>query len=179
MRFVDRFLNIRTKSFPWLKDQAFEHSARTAVAAVVSLLTARLFGLSEAYWAAITTLIVMQSNVKATLIVSLRRLIGTALGVSIGAGMAVIFGSNVLVFGAGIFLLGMLCSLLGRTNQRLPEYLDRTAYRYGGVALAIVMLVRGQNTPWITALHRFIEVSIGIAVGLALTMLWPEREPRG
>jgi len=175
---VDKFLNIRPRSFPWLKDQALEHSVRTAVAAVVSLLTARLFGLSEAYWAAITTLIVMQSNVTATLTVSLRRLAGTALGVSIGAAMATEFGSNVLAFGGGIFLLGVLCSLLARTNQRLPEYLDRTAYRYGGVALAVVMLVQRQDPAWIAAIHRFIEVSIGIAVGLVLTMLWPEREPQ-
>ena len=39
------------------------HSARTGVAAVVSLLIARLFRIPEAYWAAITTLIVMQSIV--------------------------------------------------------------------------------------------------------------------
>ena len=38
------------------------HSIRTAIAATVSLAVARLFGLPEAYWAAIATLVVMQSN---------------------------------------------------------------------------------------------------------------------
>src|SRR5882757_7898787 len=52
----------------WLK-----HSARTAVAAMVSLLVARLFTLPEAYWSAITTLIVMQSSLGAALGISVRR----------------------------------------------------------------------------------------------------------
>jgi uncharacterized membrane protein YccC len=145
---------------------------------MVSLLAARLFGLPEAYWAAITTLIVMQSDLGAAFTVSGRRLAGTALGASVGALLATYFGSNVLAFGAGIFVLGVLCALLGRANRRLPEYLDRTAYRYAGITLAVVMLVVRFNDAWIVALHRFIEVSIGIAVGLVLTLLWPERQPK-
>lgn len=148
------------------------------MAAVVSLLTARLFKLPEAYWAAVTTLIVMQSSVGAALTVSVRRLAGTALGAGIGAIFATYFGPNILAFGVGIFLLGVLCALLVHTHRRLPKYLDRTAYRYGSIALAIVMLVVRYNSAWIVALHRFIEVSIGIVVGLVLTMLWPERQPQ-
>jgi len=34
------------------------HSTRTAVVAVASLLVARFFGLPEAYWAPITTLVI-------------------------------------------------------------------------------------------------------------------------
>jgi len=30
--------------------------------------------------------------------------------------------------------------------------------------------------PWLIAVHRFVEVSLGIAVALALTYLWPRRE---
>jgi uncharacterized membrane protein YccC len=32
------------------------------------------------------------------------------------------------------------------------------------------------GTAWETAFHRFAEVSIGIAVALILTLIWPERE---
>ena len=62
-----------------------EHSARTAVAAVVSLFVARWVGLSESYWAAITTLVVMQSTLGAALPISAQRLAGTALGAAVGA----------------------------------------------------------------------------------------------
>ncbi len=48
------------------------HSIRTALAATVSLAVARLFGLAEAYSAAIATLVVMQSTLGATLLISIR-----------------------------------------------------------------------------------------------------------
>jgi uncharacterized membrane protein YccC len=53
--------------------------------------------------------------------------------------------------------------------------LERNAYRYAGVTLAIVMLVQRDSAAWSVAEHRFIEVAIGIVVGLILTAIWPER----
>jgi uncharacterized membrane protein YccC len=164
-------------SFSRLDSRTLRHSIRTAVAGTVSLLLARLFGLPEAYWAAITTLIVMQSTLGAALSISERRFAGTALGATMGALLATYFGPNVLAFGVGIFLIGLLCALIGRAHRRLRDQLDRTAYRYASIALAVVMLVVRSQPAWVVALHRFIEVSIGIAVGLVLTVLWPERQP--
>jgi uncharacterized membrane protein YccC len=34
----------------------------------------------------------------------------------------------------------------------------------------------GTNSVWTVAIYRFIEVSIGIAVGLVIAAVWPERE---
>jgi uncharacterized membrane protein YccC len=53
------------------------HSARTAVAAVVSVLVARLFRLPEVYWAPITTIVITQSSLGAALKVSWKRFVGT------------------------------------------------------------------------------------------------------
>src|SRR5947199_212194 len=55
------------------------HSIRTAIAATISLAVARLFGLPEAYWAAIATLVVMQSTLGATLLTSVERIVASAL----------------------------------------------------------------------------------------------------
>ncbi|HEX4002110.1 MAG TPA: hypothetical protein VHX36_05640 [Candidatus Acidoferrales bacterium] len=68
--------------------------------------------------------------------------------------------------GAGVFVLGLICAVLN---------LDRAAYRFAGITLAIILLVARDRTPWVVAIHRFVEVSIGIAVGLVITALWPER----
>jgi len=103
-----------------------QHSCRTTVAAVVSLMVARLFGLPEAYWATVTSLVVMRSTLGASVNVSVRRFIGTVLGGTIGAQLTVWFGPNILAFGAGIFLLGVVCILAARSNPRLPEYLERS-----------------------------------------------------
>ena len=143
------------------------HSARTAVAAVASLLAARLLRMPEAYWASITALIVMQSTFGAALPISVQRFVGTALGAVVGAVAATYFHMNVVVYGIGVFLIGMLCSAL---------QIERTAYRYASVTLAIVMLVPRSIGPWTTAAHRFVEVSLGIVVTLAIAAIWPERE---
>jgi hypothetical protein len=36
------------------------------------------------------------------------------------------------------------------------------------------MLIGRAKPAWIVATHRFVEVAVGIAVGLALTAVWPE-----
>jgi len=53
---------------------------------------------------------------------------------------------------------------------------DHSAYRFGGVALAIVLLIPRTGPPWKIAFHRIAEVSIGIAVAPIMTVVWPERE---
>lgn len=143
-----------------------EDSARTALAAVGSFLVARLLRMPEAYWAAITTIIVMQSTLGAALTVSWQRFAGTVLGAATGALLSNYFHYSLAAFGGGLFLLGLLSALL-----RLG-----TAYRFAGVTLAITMLIARERPAWVVAEHRFIEVSTGIAAGLAVTALWPLRE---
>jgi uncharacterized membrane protein YccC len=151
--------------WPHVDRNEIVHAVRTAIAAVASLLVARLFRLPEAYWAAIATLIVMQSTLGAAWVVSKDRLAGTALGAAAGAVLATYAGSNVAAFGVGLFALGVLCAILR---------IERSAYRYAGITLVIVMLIAGTQSAWIVALHRFVEISVGLAVGLILTALWPE-----
>jgi uncharacterized membrane protein YccC len=143
------------------------HSARTAVAAVASLEVARIFRLPEAYWAPITTLVITQSSLGAALTVSQQRFIGTALGGAVGAIAATYFMPNVLVFAIGVFVLGPLCALARS---------DRSAYRFAGVTVAIVLLVPRTGPAWDIAFHRCAEVFIGIAVALLLAVVWPEKE---
>lgn len=66
-----------------------------------------------------------------------------------------------------LFILGML---------RILTHSDPTAYRFGGVALAIIVPAPRTAPAWQIAFHRFVEVSIGIGVALMLSVLWPESE---
>ena len=144
------------------------HSIRTAIAATISLAVARLFGLPEAYWAAIATLVVMQSTLGATLLISVERIVATALGALAGALLANYFTGNLLVFAAAVFVLGLLCAAFR---------VEKSAYRYASITLAIIVLIPRSNAAWIVALHRFFEVSVGIVVALALAAVWPEHQP--
>ena len=143
------------------------HSARTAVAAVASLLTARLFRLPASYWAPITTLVIVQSSLGAALTVSWQRFVGTALGAVVGAIVATYFGPHVVVFGIGVFILGLLIAVVRS---------DRSAYRFAGITLAIVLLIPRTEPAWRFAFYRFAEVSIGIGVALLLAWVWPEMD---
>jgi uncharacterized membrane protein YgaE (UPF0421/DUF939 family) len=142
------------------------HALRTAVAAILSYLVARLVRLPEAYWAPISTLIVMQSTLGAALPISMQRFAGTAIGAVVGGTAATYFHGNVWVFGLAVFLLGIVCVALR---------IERSAYRYAGITMAIIMLIPRSTGVWQTAIHRFCEVSLGIAVGLVVSALWPER----
>lgn len=145
------------------------NAARTAVAAVVSYLAARLFHLPEAHWATISTLIVMQSTLGAALPISVQRFAGTGIGAAVGAATASYFGGSIWAFGIAVLLIGVLCAVLR---------IERSAYRYASITLAIVMLVTRSASVWLIAIHRFLEVSLGIAVGLMLSAVWPERQSR-
>ena len=137
-------------------------SARTALAAVVALVAARALKLPEFYWAPISAIVIMQS-VLDPLKVSWQRFAGTGLGVLLGAVLATISGPNALAYGAGIFACGVICWLFRVGN----------AYRFAGIALSIVFLIARERSPWVVAEHRFIEVSLGIAVALGVTTVWP------
>jgi uncharacterized membrane protein YccC len=142
------------------------HAVRTTMAAVVSLLVARALRMPEPYWATVTTIVVMQSTLGAAWKVSAQRFAGTVLGALAGGWLASRFGSSVWAYGAAVFGLGLLCIALR---------LDRAAYRFAGITVAIVALVSRPEAAWRIAIHRFVEVSLGIVVALILTAVWPEK----
>src|SRR5437899_8553114 len=143
------------------------HAIRTAVAATVSVLIAGLVQMPEAYWAAIATLVVMQSTLGATLTLSLERIVATAVGASVGALDANFFGANLVAFAVAIVLIGLLA---------IAFRLEKTAYRYASITLAIIVLISRSAPAWIIGLHRFLEVSVGIIVALAIFGLCPEHQ---
>jgi len=83
--------------------------------------------------------------------------------------LATYAGQNVAAFGAGLFALGVLCAILR---------IERSAYRYAGITLVVVMLIARTQPAWIVAIHRFVEISVGLAVGLVVTAVWPESQPQ-
>jgi uncharacterized membrane protein YgaE (UPF0421/DUF939 family) len=141
---------------------ALLHSLRTALAAVVSTLLARVLRLPEFYWATISTIVILLSTVN-PLTLAWQRFAGTAVGAVLGALIASFFHPSWMVYGIGIFVCGILSAVL-----RL-----RSAYRFAAITLTIVLLITHDRPPWIVASHRFVEVSLGIAVALLVAEVWP------
>ncbi|MGO8794344.1 MAG: FUSC family protein [Candidatus Sulfotelmatobacter sp.] len=142
------------------------NSTRATVAAVGSMLVARLFHMPEFYWAPISAIVILLSTIN-PLSLAWQRFVGTALGAAVGAIIANFFHPSWMVYGAGIFLCGILSAHL-----RIG-----TAYRFAAITLSIVLLIPHTRSPWIVAVHRFVEVSIGIAVALLVTAVWPVPKP--
>ncbi len=157
------------KLWPWDEKNlpSITHAIRTAIAATTSVVIARLAQMPEVYWAAIATLVVMQSTLGATLTLSIERIVATAVGASVGALEANYFRANLVAYAVAIFFVGLLS---------FAFRLEKTAYRYASITLTIIVLIPRSEAPWATALHRFLEVSIGIIVALAVVALSPEHQ---
>lgn len=137
-------------------------STRTTIAAVIAMWLGRLLKMPEYYWAPISAIVIIQSTIPPRTL-GWQRFVGTALGAVLGAAMATFFRPSVPVYALGIFLCGLLSWLLDVGG----------AYRFAAITLSIVLLISHVSPPWIVGWHRFLEVSLGIAVALAVTLVWP------
>jgi uncharacterized membrane protein YccC len=149
--------------------ESAKQAVKTAIAGVISLYLTNLFHLPQGYWAAITALIVMQSNVGATLSASRTRLAGTAIGAVIGGFFMAMFGMNVMGFALAVTIAFFVCDLLHLAESQ----------RLATVTVAIIMLIGQTTSAWVIALHRFTEVALGILIALLVSLtLWPNHARR-
>jgi uncharacterized membrane protein YccC len=131
------------------------------------VLLARLIRLPEEYWAVIATLVVMQSPMSSTVPLAIQRIVASALGALLGAIESACFGASLVAFALTIFVLGLIS---------IAFRLEKVGYSYAGMTLAIIVLIQRPEAPWIAALHRFAEVSLGILVALAVVAVWREEQ---
>lgn len=144
---------------------ALVDSARTAVATLVSLLLARALKFPEYYWAPISTIVILQSAVQPVQ-GAWQRFVGTALGAALGAAIATYVGRTAVIYAIGIFV----CGILAAASR------SWSAYRVAAITFSIVVLI-SRGPAWVFAWHRFLEVSLGIAVALiTLLVSQPKRQ---
>src|SRR6516164_5269599 len=155
------------KLWSWKQENlpSISHALRTAIAATLSVVAAPLIRLPEAYWAVIATLVVMQSPLSSTVPLAIQRIVASALGATLGTIESACFGANLVAFALTIFVLGLIS---------IAFRLEKVGYSYAGMTLAIIVLIPRPEAPWIAALHRFAEVSLGILVALVVVAVWRE-----
>jgi uncharacterized membrane protein YgaE (UPF0421/DUF939 family) len=141
---------------------------RTTVAALASLLLARLLKMPEYYWAPISTIVIIQSTISPH-VLGWQRFVGTAIGAVLGSALATFFPPTTLIYGLGILLCGVFAWVLRVSG----------AYRFAAITLSIILLIPRTRAPWLIGWHRFLEVSLGIAVALVVTTVWPATKKAG
>lgn len=155
----------RTRLLTWEHQRLLMLAAKTALAATFCWWLALRFGLRDGYWAAISSIIVLQSNFGATITASRDRILGTVIGAIFGFGFS-LFGTLPWNYLVAVLLAIVLCGLLGLRNSS----------RLAGVTISIVMLVQTTGSHWLVALHRVGEVFLGIVVAvLVSTLVFPDR----
>jgi uncharacterized membrane protein YgaE (UPF0421/DUF939 family) len=132
------------------------------------MLLARLLKMPEYYWAPISTIVIIQSTIPPRTL-GWQRFVGTALGAVVGVAMATFFHPTTLVYGLGVVLCELLAWML-RVDG---------AYRFSASTVSIILLIPRARAPWITGWHRFLEVSVGIAVALVVATFWPLAKKTG
>ena len=148
----------------WERRRLLIHAAKTALAAGLCWWIAKLFGLDDGYWGAISAIIVLQSNFGATIAASRDRILGTLIGALIGFAFVQI-GTLPWNFIFAVLAAVIVCGLLGL----------RSSSRLAGVTICIVMLVK-TGSHWTLALHRVMEVFLGVVVAIAIsTLVFPDR----
>jgi uncharacterized membrane protein YccC len=146
--------------FSWEHQRLLIHAAKTALAAALCWWLALRFGLHDGYWGAISAIIVLQSNMGATVTASRDRLIGTLIGGALGFSFS-LFGVLPWNYILAVVAAMVVCGLLGL----------RASSRLAGVTITIIMLVQKTGSRWGLALDRVSEVILGIVVALAVTTL--------
>ncbi len=148
----------------WERKRLLIQAGKTALAAALCWWLALRFGLHDGYWGSISAIIVLQSNVGATIGASRDRILGTVIGSIFGFTFS-LFGSPPWNYLLAVFCAMALCGLLGFRNSS----------RLAGVTITIVMLVQSSSHRSI-ALDRVLQVLLGILVAVAVTTLvFPDR----
>jgi uncharacterized membrane protein YccC len=135
------------------------HAIKTALACLLGLIVANFMPFHADQWLIITIIVVMcaQLNVGSMLSKSSMRFIGTLTGSLVAAFTLICFGANPAVTAAVIAIASVIFSYIATGTNRYSD-----AGTLGAVTIAVILL--GQSPTMVTALQRFIEITLGIIV---------------
>jgi len=141
---------------------ALVRGVSSALVAVFCYATvSRVPSLREPYWAPIAAVVVLYPEREATKKAAFDRFSGTLIGCVIGWGSAIWWHENILLYGVAIVAAVAVCTLLRLEN----------ASRLCAVAVTVLTLVPHLESAHWVALHRFLEVSYGVACALGYTLV--------
>jgi len=144
------------------------HGIKVGLASIMAYIGAGWIGVPYAYWAVITTVIVMQMHVADSIHMCLYRFTGTAIGAGMGILMILIFPPTHYYTLAAIFVGTGICAYLTRYNAR---------YRMAAITMSIVFLsgLHAEHRIEYT-LFRVAEIGIGVLCAFVVSVVvWPNR----
>jgi uncharacterized membrane protein YccC len=141
------------------------HALRLAVVAASAQAVATLAGLSHAYWAALTAVLVLNADHGETIRRGIDRVGGTLCGLALGA-VLIALGT----LGTVPLLLGAAAALVIAYAVFATDYLGYTLFLTGFVAVLLDLM--DEDTPG-TAVARMLATLLGGAIALAASHIRP------
>jgi uncharacterized membrane protein YgaE (UPF0421/DUF939 family) len=176
MTLRDHFGLIRTDLSATLHDFAWgarqtRLAFKTALACVMSVMFVYLLDLKEAYWAGITTMVMMQPNVAASIRKGWMRAGGACCGCFLAVVLTGLFLQLHLTYTLVFFFLSILGFYLGAT-ARMGYFWSY--FVMNGVLISMVGMTQPDITVYITV-HRGGAITIGVLVSLLVNVvLFPD-----
>jgi len=137
-------------------------SVKATIGTVMAALGYQLFGLPGAPWvAAVSAVLVTQSDLHSSLKASLLRVAANLAGALAGAILLMVTGQPIVAMAIGVMLTGVVCHLLKQDD----------ALRPAAVAVILVTLINGKNE-WDNSFDRVAGVIIGCVCALAVGFLF-------
>ncbi len=144
---------------------------RTTVAGLLALAVARSFNFPlHGLWAVLTAVVVTQVSVGGSVRATIEYVVGTLSGAVYAAAIGVLIPHTTVISQAGVLVLAVApLSLAAAINP---------SFRVAPFSAVIVLLIGGElgETPIVTAVTRVLEVAVGGAVAMVVSLLvFPER----
>lgn len=128
---------------------------KTALAVFLSIIFSNILKLDYPFYAAIASLVCMQSNLEKTYTAGKNRLLGTFIGAVLGFVFASLFPTNALFSALGIVLLIYICNKL--------DWNDAISMA-GIVFLGIMLNIKDNKHALVYSYKRLLETLIGITI---------------
>jgi len=149
-------------SLPKRHLSAFIFSLKATVGAVTAALVYQAFGLPGGPWvAAVSAVLVTQTDLDASLKASLLRVVANLAGAFGGAVLLAIIGKPIIAMAIGVMITGLVCYLLKQDDALRPSF----------VAVIIVTLFGGSNE-WHNSVNRVAGVLLGCGCALLVGLLF-------
>jgi uncharacterized membrane protein YgaE (UPF0421/DUF939 family) len=138
------------------------HAILAVTAAIVAYMPTHLLGFREAFWAAITAIAVLQTELGTTQTTARDQCMGAFIGGLIGTAVALLIGETLVTYIVGIVLSILTCWTLNVAS----------AARLSGTTATIILLVPHQGvSPEKMLLARVSEVACGVTSAVAIVWL--------
>ncbi|MFF1572442.1 FUSC family protein [Leifsonia sp. NPDC058292] len=144
-----------------------QNSIRGAAALAIAVLLADITGVQHSFWVVLGTLSVLRSNALSTGQTALRGVVGTAVGVVVGALLLFAIGTNTVALWV---LLPFAILLAGVAPAAISFAAGQAAFTITLVLLFNIIVPTG----WSVGLLRIEDIAIGCGVSLLVGVLfWP------